>query len=237
MIKDIKKIVLVLALLPILAAASCQNNSAQTSVELDSAGLKKTIKNEVPFTAQAPFAEWSDARQQDGCEEASALMAVSWGKGVTSLDPTQAKKDIVGASDWELEKYGNFRDTSAQDTADRIIKGYFNYSNVSVKNGVTADDIVKVLEEGKLVIIPANGRLLGNPYFTGAGPERHMVVIIGYDYSKKQFITNDPGSRYGKGFRYGKTGLFNAIRDYPSDTGSAQTPIVDTPKNIIIIGK
>lgn len=201
------------------------------------AGNLKIIKNEVPFTTQSPFAEWSDMRQEDGCEEASVLMAVTWAKGITSIEPEQAKKEIIGASDWQLEKYGNFRDTSIEDTAKRIIEGYFNYSNVAVKNNISTDDIIKELAAGNLVIIPSNGRLLGNPYFTGAGPERHMLVITGYDYKKKQFITNDPGTRYGKDYRYGKDVLFNAIRDYPSDNGQTQEPIIDHQKNMIIVSK
>lgn len=191
----------------------------------------------MPFTTQSPFAEWSDIRQEDGCEEASALMAVSWAKGISSIDPEQAKKEIIAASDWQLEKYGNFRDTSVADTANRIIEGYYNYSKVNVKNDISVDDIINELEDGNLVIIAANGRLLGNPYFTGAGPERHMLVVTGYDYNKKQFITNDPGTRYGKDYRYGKDVLFNAIRDYPSDNGKTQEPITGNEKNIIIISK
>jgi hypothetical protein len=191
----------------------------------------------VPFTTQSPFAEWSDMRQQDGCEEASALMAVSWAKKIKSIKPAQAKKDIIDSSDWQLEKYGNFRDTSVKDTAERIIKGFFNYSNISVKKIISADDIIKTLEAGRLVIVPASGRLLKNPYFTGTGPERHMLTIVGYDYKKKEFITNDPGTRYGKDYRYSKKILFKAIRDYPSDTGDAQAPITGNEKNIIIVSK
>lgn len=225
-------------MLLILSAAAYQikiNLPSASVVNL--VGNLKTIKYDVPFTTQSPFAEWSDMRQQDGCEEASALMAVSWAKGITSIKQDQAKNDIIEASDFELQKYGNYRDTSVEDTAKRIIKGYFNYSNVTVKNNISADDIIKELAAGNLVIIPSNGRLLGNPYFTGAGPERHMLVITGYDYKKKQFITNDPGTRYGKDYRYGKDVLFNSIRDYPSDNGNTQEPITGNEKNIIIISK
>ena len=40
----------------------------------------KSVYYDVPFTSQAPLAEWDDPLQQDGCEEASSLMAASWAK-------------------------------------------------------------------------------------------------------------------------------------------------------------
>ncbi len=36
------------------------------------------VTQSVPFTVQAPLGDWTDARQQDGCEEASVLMAMAW---------------------------------------------------------------------------------------------------------------------------------------------------------------
>lgn len=48
------------------------------SAEAVSLPGQSTILYDVPFAAQAPFGEWSDKRQQDGCEEVSALMAVKW---------------------------------------------------------------------------------------------------------------------------------------------------------------
>src|SRR5258708_6055306 len=32
----------------------------------------------VPFTSQAPFANWSDPNEESGCEEASMIMAWHW---------------------------------------------------------------------------------------------------------------------------------------------------------------
>src|SRR3989344_6679608 len=49
----------------------------------------------VPFAAQAPFGEWSDPRQQDGCEEASTIMAMHWVRGDMSLTLEEAKKEIL----------------------------------------------------------------------------------------------------------------------------------------------
>jgi hypothetical protein len=186
---------------------------------------------DVPFTPQAPFAEWSDPVHQDGCEEAASLMAVSWAKG-QSLSRETAKEKIIAASDYQSGKYGEYRDTSATDTAERIIKGYFGHKNVEVKTGITVKDIVLELINGNIIILPMNGQVLGNPYYTPPGPERHMVVVIGYNEEKKEFITNDPGTRRGESYYYPEDVLYSAIRDYPS---GYHAPIEKIEKTMIVV--
>ncbi len=187
----------------------------------------------VPFSSQAPFGEWSDTRQQDGCEEASALMAVYWARGL-DLAPEEAKAVILEISDWEEKNYGSYVDTSADDTAGRIIRGYFGFENFTVKHDIAREDIIRELEQGNAVIVPADGQALGNPHFTAPGPERHNLLIRGYDPDTNEFITNDPGTRFGEGYRYDENILFNAIRDYP--TGDHQ-PMLVKKKNMIVVGK
>ena len=63
-----------------------------------------------------------------------------------------------------------------------------------------------------MIIIPAAGRLLGNPYFQTPGPIYHMLVIRGYNAT--EFITNDPGTKRGDGFKYKYQTLINAIHDW-----------------------
>src|SRR3989344_4729710 len=195
---------------------------------------KATVLFNVPFAPQAPFGEWSDDRQQDGCEEASAMMAIHWVKGDTSITLEEAKREILAIADWEQEKYGNYHDTSAKDTAGRIFKEYYNYDNVRVERDIPADDIIKELERGNLVVVPADGIALNNSHFTPPGPERHMLVVVGYDYSTSEFITNDPGTRFGKSYRYKKSVLFDAIRDYPT---GYHVPITKVDKNMIVVEK
>jgi len=195
---------------------------------------KPLIHFNVPFTSQAPFGEWSDDRQQDGCEEASVIMAMHWVRGDVSITREEAKKEILAISDWEQEKYGNYHDTSAEDTISRIFNKYYNYKNVRLEKNATTDDIIKELEKGNLVVVPVNGIALSNPHFTSPGPERHMLVVIGYDYSKNEFISNDPGTSFGKDYRYAKNTLFNALRDY--STGS-HSPIIGVNKNMIVVEK
>lgn len=193
----------------------------------------KILIESVPFTSQAPLGEWSDQRQQDGCEEASALMAVKWAKK-EKLSKEQAKNIILSASDYLLDKYGEYRDISAKNTLDWIFKDYFNYQNAYFKENITNENIIYELSKGNLIITPMDGQKLNNPNFTPPGPERHMLLIRGYDLSKNIFITNDPGTRNGELYQYDMDLFFSAIRDYP--TGYHE-PIDKIQKNMIIVWK
>lgn len=188
----------------------------------------------VPFTVQAPFSEWSDPRFQDACEEASVLMAMKWLSGKTITSRAEAKSEILALVDWQIKNYQSYHDTSAEDTKERLFKKYYGYDKVSVTANAADLDIISELQKGNLIIAPMNGQLLNNPSFTQPGPERHMVVIKGYDPVKSEFITNDPGISQGENYRYPVDVLLNAIRDYP--TGD-HLPINGIDKAIIVVEK
>jgi len=188
----------------------------------------------IPFTVQAPYGNWNDERLEDGCEEASALMAIKWTQNAQSISQQEANDTILAVSDYLLKTYGEYRDISAVDAVNWIYKDYFNYQKVAFKQGVSRADIIAELEKGNAVIAPMNGQLLNNPYFTQPGPRQHMLVIRGYDPVKDEFITNDPGTRHGELYRYDSTLLFNAIRNYPTGYQGAFNTI---KKDIIVVWK
>jgi len=194
----------------------------------------KLIHFLVPFTSQSPFAQWSDPRQQDACEEASALMAVKWARNETIKDKQSALDEILDIADYETKNFGNFHDTSVVDTVARIFKGYYQFNSARAENYIFVSDIIAALQNGDLVITPMNGRALKNPHFTSPGPERHMVVIIGYDPATGEFITNDPGIAEGKDYHYPIDVFYSAIRDYPT---GFHVPIERQEKNMIVIKK
>lgn len=195
--------------------------------------IKKSEILNIPFAAQSPFGEWSDPRQQNGCEEASSLMAVSWARE-EELSKEQAKSEIIKASDYLLKKHGEYIDTSTSDTLAWIINDYFNYQSAELKKNISLSDIISELEQGRAVIVPVNGQILKNPNYTGAGPDRHMMVLKGYDAAAKKIITNDPGTRKGESYAYDAKLLYDSIRDYP--TGHHK-PLTGIEKNMIIISK
>ena len=193
----------------------------------------RVLQQNVPFTTQAPFGNWSDLRQEDGCEEASSLMAIRWARG-QSLTAAEALQQITGASDYILNKYGEYRDVSPLDTVNWIIKDYFAYPKAAVKYNASLADIIAELDKGNLVLAPMNGQLLHNPYYTAPGPVNHMLVIRGYDPEKKTFITNDPGTRHGELYEYDAQLLYSSIRAYL--TGNLE-PVSTVKKDVIVVWK
>lgn len=201
--------------------------TVQTSIPV------QTIFSDVPFTAQAPRGDWSDPRQQHGCEEASLVMAHYWILG-RNLTPSQALKEINELSAYEVKLRGHSHDTSAADTL-ALWREYYHHEGAYLLENLQSDEqpLKEVLARGGLVIAPTDGLKLHNPNFTPPGPDRHMLVIIGYDDRRGVFITNDPGTRRGRNYVYSYQTLMNALRDYP--TGE-EVPIVGAPvKNAIAV--
>lgn len=193
----------------------------------------QVILYDVPFVSQAPTGNWNDPRQQDGCEEAAAFMTMLWVKGEKAPITSQEKEQkLLAISDYQQKQYGGFHDTSVADTVERIFKGYFQYNKVEARHNIMIQDIISELKKGNLIIVPANGQKLANPFFTSPGPERHNLVIRGYDPNKKEFITNDNGTQRGELYRYDQQLLFNAIRDYP--TGD-HLPLIEENKAMIVV--
>lgn len=189
------------------------------------------IEMDVPFTSQAPNYDWKDSRLQDGCEEAAVLMAYYWSQN-KQLTSHTALNELFSMSEYQTSNYGEYRDTSLKDTANRLLKGYFSYENFKLTSNAKLDQIIKVLYEKHLVVLPMNGKLLHNPNYTGEGPDRHMLLLIGYDPETKEFITNDAGTWKGKSYRYSQEVIYSAIRDY--STGY-HIPITEIHKNMLEI--
>ena len=95
-------------------------------------------------------------------------MAVRWAKG-QGLTRAEAEKIIAQASDYSLEKYGEYRDISSANAVDWIFKDYFKYAKVALVEDITPDDIIKELAQGRLVILPMNGQIMHNPYYKQPG--------------------------------------------------------------------
>ncbi|MBI5466325.1 MAG: C39 family peptidase [Candidatus Kerfeldbacteria bacterium] len=164
----------------------------------------------VPFTVQAPYADWS-LPYQEACEEASMVMAGEYFKGnkTLRLEPAYANQEILKLVEWQKENRGFYEDTTAAEVAS-ILKDY--YGLVARVEPYDPEVIKLSVASGQLVLVPAAGRLLGNPYFRRPGPLYHMLVIKGYDGD--EFITNDPGTKRGESFRYQESALARAVHDW-----------------------
>jgi len=213
-------------LVPALRTSFLENNEVQ-----EVATQPKSILLEVPFSSQAPSAQWDETIFQYACEETSILMAMRWVEGGT-LTKEDAEREIVAIAEFEKETYGHFHDRSAADTA-QLMKEYFDYQNVEYVTDIDASDIKRELLDGNVVIIPVNGQVLNNPFYTPPGPLEHMVVVIGYDGETHEFMIHDPGTKHGANIRYGEDVLNQALREY----GTGYHEIVKEVNKVMIVVK
>lgn len=196
----------------------------------------RSVKMDVPFTSQAPTGDWSNPLFQNGCEEASAIMAMSWVQG-KSLTPEYAQGEILKISELEMRLFGFAIDSDVDDTA-RFMREYYGYADIETRKGITAQDIQQELLKGNLVLTPADGKVLNNPHYTPPGPDEHMLVVIGYDAAKEQFITNDPGTKFGASYRYPVDTFMAAVWNYPSGAAHTDFPgSAQAEKAMIVVKK
>lgn len=164
----------------------------------------------IPFTSQAPHANW-DMPYQEACEEASVLMSVWFINGVESRTKDEADQEILELVAWQEEVFGFYKDTTVEETL-RILHERFDLTDAYIEEDPTIKQVEDAVVRGYPVIVPAAGRLLDNPNFSGEGPLYHMLVIRGF--TDTEFITNDPGTRRGRGYRYMKEHLMSVIHDW-----------------------
>ena len=194
----------------IKAAAAATSKAAAAPVAASTAqevSIPAQLQWPVFFASQAPLANW-DALHEEACEEASMIMAVKYFKRLP-LDNNIMEEEIQRLVKWETDNgYG------VDLTADEVVRVLADYFGIKAKvsQEVNTDQIKYELAQGNLIIIPAAGRDLHNPNFKAPGPIYHMLVIKGYN--SRQFITNDPGTRKGNGYRYDYDILLGAIHDW-----------------------
>lgn len=163
----------------------------------------------VPFTPQAPHANWEQP-YQDACEEASVAM-VHYFYSKKTFTPEVADREILNFAAFEQKALGFDKDTTAEQTSE-MARGFYGYKKVEVISNPTIDAIKKHIAAGRPVVLPVYGRALNNPYFTPPGPDYHMLVVKGY--TRDKFITNDPGTKRGADYLYSFDVLMNAIHDF-----------------------
>ncbi len=192
-----------------------------------------TLLLKVPFTPQAPTANW--ARNED-CEEASITMANAYlnGNHDETLPPAVAQESIDSLKKWEAANTisnansGN-ANTGAYATSS-MAEGTFGLDVQQIRD-YSQSDLKRALAGGNVVLLPVNARLLGNPAYQDNGPLYHMIVVRGYDDSG--FIVNDPGTERGNGNVY----AFAVLQKAAADWNNTNSRIDSTIKIALILSK
>ncbi|MFA6594451.1 MAG: C39 family peptidase [Candidatus Buchananbacteria bacterium] len=198
-----------------------------------SQSLPKSYQLDVDFAQQAPFANW-DALHEEACEEATMIMVDKFYK-TQPLNESIMEEEIQKLVKWESNK-GYQVDLTAEETA-TVLELYFGLQ-AEVTSEVTTERIKREIFKGHLVIIPAAGRLLGNPNFKSPGPIYHMLVIKGW--TGNDFVTNDPGTRKGDNYRYSYSTLLNAVRDWNpilAEDGMTDAEMAQGRKLMVIVSR
>ncbi len=173
----------------------------------------RSIKIKVPFTSQAPTGNW-DQLHEEACEETSLLMIKYHKDGRELVLSSEAEKDIQQISQYIKNNLSNKEDLNINELKE-LSEKYFKISNTKIINNPSIEDLEKELSLGNLIVAPMAGRELNNPFFKNPGPLYHMLVISGYDGDKKEFTTQDPGTKRGKDFIYPYETILKAIHDFP----------------------
>jgi hypothetical protein len=134
----------------------------------------------------------------------------------------------------EIMMFGSFEDTTAEQTA-KFTKTYYGYERVEVLENPSVEELKSHLSDGRPIIVPAAGRILANPFFSGIGPIYHMLVLKGYN--DDGFITNDPGTRRGADWVYDYEHLMSSIHDWvvPEEVENSPEQIDDSVRKAIVI--
>lgn len=132
------------------------------------------------------------------------------------IPAAEVEQQITKLVNWENSNFGYSLDTTAQETAQMIQSVYGLHA--SVVHNFSENDIEKAIQAHSVVILPVNGREVGNPHYTPPGPIYHMLVLRGY--TATQIITNDSGTRYGENYRYSFSTLQNAGADWSHTTNT-----------------
>ncbi|HEX3100096.1 MAG TPA: hypothetical protein VHQ41_03980 [Patescibacteria group bacterium] len=207
-----------------------QQNSATTNNSNQNSGSKNLpakFQLTVPFTAQAPTANWDELHNQ-ACEEASAIMTNAFFAGISSLPPATVEKEIDSLTKWQQDNFGYNLSINTQETV-QMIQANFPL-NAEIVN-VSEQTIKQALVENKLVIFPGNGQMLNNPNFKTPGPVYHMLVITGYNGDT--FVTNDPGTRNGFNYKYS----YSTLEAANGNWDKYQEKVNLSDKKIIIVSK
>lgn len=164
----------------------------------------------VPYVSQVPDGKWIDP-WDESCEEASTVMIDRFYQGYSRFPTVDAKRDMQQMIDWEKEHFELYTDINAEETV-RLINEHTRF-RATIQRFPLVEDIKSALRDGRPVMAFVNMFELYRE--RNLGDSFHIIVVIGFDDVKKEFIVHDPAR---KEQRYPYTILMNALHDYQKTT-------------------
>lgn len=184
---------------------------------------------DVPFSSQAPEKNWYEP-WLNACEETSILMVDAFYDEDSGLSVEESKAEILKIIEVKESEFDISLDESLETMVgliDELDLGWEGY----IKEAPSLQDLKIELESQRPVIVPVYAPELGNPYYTGGGPDYHVVVLKGYDEVKKVFVVNDPGTQFGEGLEFSYETLMRSVHDLnPENYSSGRKRVLFTKK-------
>lgn len=197
------------------------------NAEIPAAVSVEEVNLPVPFTSQAPLFVW-DALHKEACEEASIAMGLAYFTDLSLETPEESEQQILRLVGLAQEM--NFTiDLTAQETM-ILLQKLAPHLQVSLLKNPDATLLKDSLRQGKLIIVPASGTELQNPYFQRPGPVYHMLVLRGFTRDG-YFITNDPGTKRGEEFVYPMQRIMDAMHDWNGGD------VMNGEKVVVVVGQ
>jgi hypothetical protein len=179
---------------------------------------------DVPYINEAPDGNFS-GNWKNACEEASMTMIGKYYLGEKSVSVIEAMTSMQILFDMQNRLYGSSANADGQMITD-LVNNYLSYK-ATLKTNPTINEIKKELAQKHPVISLHYGFNLHNPNipFAVHGSYYHAMVIVGYDDTTKEFITNDDGDqKYGTSHRYKYDLFMGSLHDYNFATNRTDGP-------------
>lgn len=177
-----------------------------------------------PYINEAPDKNWTGP-WKNACEEASIAIVEKYYQGKKEVSVKEAKEYMQILFKIQDELYGSNADADMARLIE-IINKAASFKG-KIKENPTIDDIKEQIRNKNLVITPHYGYDLKNPNipFALRGSYYHMMVVVGYDDAKKEFIVHDTGDiKTGANHRYNYELFMNSIHDFDFKTKKATGP-------------
>jgi uncharacterized protein YvpB len=188
-----------------------------------------TTRNlDVPYSAQAPFSNWTV--HEESCEEAAIYMYRGYLEGIQypggRVPDAEADSAYKTMFSWLQNTYGwGVNKDLTMTELGQFAKGFYGYTPVVEKN-ITTENIKKAISDGHPVIVPVMTHSLQNSMY-GAETTYHVLFVKGYDAAG--VYTNDAGVGNGPNKHYTWEILWQAI--------DAQAPIMGAGREMLYLTK
>ncbi|HEX3095744.1 MAG TPA: hypothetical protein VHQ20_01340 [Patescibacteria group bacterium] len=204
---------------------SPSNTSNNSNANNDQQPIPTSLLIKVPFTVQAPTANW-DELHNEACEEAVSIMANAYFNKIPALPAELVEQEITKLTQWQDQTQGYHLDQTSAEVSKMIESVYKLHVTTAP---LSEAGIKRALTDNKLVIISFNGQLLNNPHYKQPGPIHHMLILTGWT-ADGHYITNDSGTKFGENYQYDFPTLRDAAADWDHSINS-----VDSSKKIMLI--